>query len=296
MKSWSNGKIVEGKVSIDSFNYALHYGGPAVWEGIRAYKQENGDTKIWALREHIERLFDSAKIVGLEIPYTIDDMVKACEDVVKANGNGDLYLRPIAYSNIDAESILVKPMEVSVDVYCVPIPPLHSVGKGLKMAISGLVRSYPQYNMQAKTPSNYAVIQPAKTIMKEQSVDDVFVIDNQGYVVEATVANFFVFKGDVAMTPPNRGSILPGITRRTVAGILNDRTLMFTKYKKVPLVIEKDITRADIYTADCVILCGTYAEVVRVDQVDGKKIGTDETQTYYEILSEEYRKLVRGRR
>ena len=295
MKCWCNGKILSNPVPLDSFNYTLHYSAPSAWEGIRSYVQDDGTCVIWKLRDHCERLKDSAKILGFEIPYTVGEIEQACRDLVTANGNGNFYLRPIAYSTLAAEGIHQAKQTISLDIYCVPVPKLHGKsGKEIKMVISNLVRSYPQYQMQAKTPANYQVVQLAQPIMKQTGVDDIFLIDAQGYVVEATVANFFVFKGDVAMTPPNRGSILPGITRRCVAEILNDRSLMFSKYKKAPMVIEKDITRSDIYTADCIILCGTFAEIVKVKEVDGRQI--DGNQFYADMLKTEYDLMVRGRR
>jgi branched-chain amino acid aminotransferase len=295
MKSWSNGSVIEGKRQIDSFNYSLHYASPVVWEGIRSYKQADGTTKIWKLEEHIQRLFDSAKIIGFEIPYTVPQIIQACKDIVEANGGGDLYLRPIAFNNVDAEGILSSGNAICVDIYAKPVPDLHGKSdKGIKMVISNLVRGYPQFNMQAKTAANYQFVQMAKPYLNTE-IKDIFLLDNNGYVVEATVANFWVFKGDVAMTPPNNGSILPGVTRRCIADILRDNALMFTKYKKAPIVIEKNITRGDLYTADCVILCGTYAEVVNVIEIDGRKIGTPDTHFYYKMLKAEYTNLVRGR-
>lgn len=296
MKVWTNGNLIDGPVQITSLNFSLHYGSPSAWEGVRSYTQQDGTTKIWKLREHVVRLFDSAKIVGLTIPYTIEQVMKACEETVAANGNGDLYLRPIAYSTQDAESVKPLPSATNLDIYAFPIDGLFANRKReIKMAISNLVRGYPQYDMQAKTASNYNFIQRAKTLIDMTGVDDVFVLDNQGYIVEATVANIYVFKGDVAFTPPNRGSILPGITRKCMAEILLNPQLMFTKHRRAPLVIEKDITKADLYTADCVVLVGTYVECVNVTHIDGRQIGSPETHTYFRILSEEYDRQVRGK-
>jgi branched-chain amino acid aminotransferase len=293
-KTWSNGKLIKGTKAIDSINYSLHYASPAIWEGIRAYKQVDGTSKIFRLQEHAQRLLDSAKIIGFEIPYSLNDLMEACKAVVEANGGGDLYLRPIVYAAHDAESAKPQDVKINVDIYAFPIEPLHSEKKGIKCVISAHKRGYPQYQMQAKTASNYAHLQLVKPEIKAAQVDDVFILDNEGYIVEATVANIWVFKDNVAMTPPNNGSILPGITRRCVAGILQDPHKMVTKYKMPTVVMEKRLTRADLYTADCIIICGTYAEIVNVIELDGRTIGSSETQTYFKILKAEYSKLVRN--
>lgn len=296
MKVWSNRKVIDGKAPLDSFNYALHYGGPAVWEGLRAYAQEDGTCRIFRLREHVQRLRDSAKILGYNLPYSNEEIEQACELLVRENGNGDLYLRPIAFLDADAEGIhAIQTKDLKLDIYCVPIPSLHrDASKGIKMVISNVVRAYPQYNMQAKTPGNYASLHQAQSIMEQTGAQDAFLLDNQGYVVEATVANFFVVKGDVIMTPPNRGSILPGITRRTVAEILGNSAYMFSTHKRVPQVVEKDITKADLYTADCVFLTGTYAETVKVSEIDGRVIDGDDF--YFRVVQQAYSDLVRGRK
>jgi len=296
MKVWSQGKILNNKAPIDSFNYAMHYACPVVWEGIRSYKQDDDTTKIWKLKDHIDRLFDSAKVLDIKIPYSKAEVEQACENIVQASGGGDLYLRPIVYPNKDAESIKPSIDEIRLDIYCCPVPPFHpSKENGIKAKISSLVRSYPQYNMQAKTAANYNFIQLARQEL-QNGVEDVFLLDAQGYIVEAIVANIFLVKGDVIMTPPNAGSILPGITRRYIAEILQDASKMFSKYKKVPLVVEKNITRADVYTADEIFLTGTYAEIVPVIEVDSRIIGEGKPGFYTKLLKYEYLKAVKGQK
>jgi len=105
MKTWSQGRIIEGKAPMDSFAFPLHYSGPSAWEGMRAYIQEDGNVRIWRLREHIKRLIDSAKILNMTIPYKQAEIEQACIDLVQANGNRDMYLRPIAFVEGDAEGI-----------------------------------------------------------------------------------------------------------------------------------------------------------------------------------------------
>lgn len=296
MKTWSDRKIIDGKAQIDSMSYPLHYAGPAVWEGMRAYVQDDGTCKIFKLREHVKRLRESAKILGVNLPYTDAEIEQACEALVQHNGNRDLYLRPIAYLAVDAEGIHAKKSkDLKLDIYCVPIPKLHKDSdRGIKMVVSNVVRGYPQYSMQAKTPANYSILTTVQPLLDQTGAQDAFLIDNHGYVVEATVANFFVVKGDVIMTPPNKGSILPGITRRTIAEIFGDSARMFSRYKRSPRVVEKDITKADLYTADCVFLCGTYAEVVKVTEIDGRAIDGDDF--YFKLIEREYSDQVRGRK
>lgn len=292
MKVWTKGQIQDSPVETNSLNYTMHYSSPCVWEGIRSYRQADGTTRIFKLKQHIDRMFDSAKIMNFELPYSREEVMKACIDVAHACGGGDLYLRPIAYSINAAENAKPQLQGIALDIYAFPIVPLHSEKKGIKMIVSSYHRGYPQYQMQAKTASNYNFLQTVKHELDASKADDAFLTDNGGYITEATVANVWVFKNGVAMTPPNDGSILPGVTRQTVAEILQDPMIMFKKHNKVVHVVEKKITRADLYTADCVIICGTYAEIVNVSEIDGRKIGED--HWFYQILKAEYQNVVRG--
>ena len=293
LKVWSNGKIIRGAKKIDSLNYVMHYASPCVWEGIRAYEQSDGTTKIFELKAHIDRLYESAKIIGFEIPYEKHKVMEGCKALVEQLGGGDLYLRPIAYAAGDAESAKPQNQHINMDIYAFPLKTLHEDKKAVKLIISSFIRSYPQHQMQAKTAENYSFLQKVKPELQHSGADDALLCDKDGYIVEATVANIFVCKGSVVMTPPNDGSILPGITRANLGKILQSPD-MNLKYNKPTRLVEKRITRADIYTADCIILCGTYAEVVKVGEVDGRKIDGDDT--YYRILKNEYSDVVRGRK
>jgi branched-chain amino acid aminotransferase len=292
MRVWTNGQIIHTKKQIDSLNFVLHYGSPACWEGIRAYEKQDGNTHIWKLEEHITRLFNSAKILNMKIPFEQHEVIEGCRKVVEANGSGDLYLRPIVYSTQDAESVRQAPSDISIDIYAFPIKKLGR-DKGVTAKISSITRGYPQFQMQCKTPANYAVLNNAKPEM--DGVDELLFCDNNGYVVEASVANIFIVRGDQILTPPNEGSILPGITRRCVLEILTNSATMYSKFKKVPMVAEKPLTRADIYTADEMFMCGTYAEVVPIIQVDQRQIGNGQPGFYSKMLLAAYQDLVRGR-
>lgn len=287
MKVWSNGKIFDKNVEIDSMNYTLHYASPCVWEGMRSYVQPDGSAKIYRLKQHIQRLFDSAKILNFKIPYTLDEVIKACEDLIKVSNSKDLYFRPIAYCTNKAESAKPQNPKISLDIYCFPLKPLHN-SDGIDCIISSYRRGYPMYQMQAKTPKNYDIMNLVKEELDRSGANDALLQDNDGYIVEATVANLFVVKNKVVMTPPNDGSILPGITRQSLAEIISSPNLRKHGYQ----IFEKRITRADLYTADCVMMCGTYAEVVKINTIDGRDVSEDDH--CFKLLKDEYYKKVRG--
>lgn len=279
---WADGSISAQKTPIDSFNFVMHYGAPAVWEGIRSYLKEDNTTQIWLLRQHIVRLFNSAKILNIEIPYTIEQLVEACQEVVEAAGGGDLYLRPIAYATQDAESVRAQTTRIAVDIYAFPIKPPNKEA-GITARISSTPRGYPNYHMQAKTTANYAVLHNCKH--EFEGVDELLFCDNDGYVVEASVANIFIVKHGVVFTPPQTGSILSGLTRQWIAQLLQDKGYQ---------VIERRLTRPDLYTADEVFISGTYVEVASIIQLDGRKIGIGEPDKVSRLIRFEMAKATRG--
>ena len=296
-KYWSNGKLYDGEgYKITSFNAVMSYSNPVVWEGIRAYQQQNGKTEVFKVEDHIYRLFNSAKIMGFEINLKPAQIIKGCRDLVKVLGGGDLYLRPIAYGDFSCEGVDCTSDKVNVDIYAIPLK--NSLNKnGIKMVISSLQRSYPNFMMQAKTPMNYGYLGMYQREAARNGVDDVLIQNKNGHIVEATVANFFIVKDNQIFTPRNDGSILPGITRRIICNdILLNHDIMFTKYKKVFNVVEKDITRADIYTADEMFLVGTYAEVTPVLEVDGTIIGSGYKGVVTNIVQLEYENIIRGKK
>jgi branched-chain amino acid aminotransferase len=279
---WADGSISSQKTPIDSFNFIMHYGAPAVWEGIRSYLKEDGTTHIWLLKQHIIRLFNSAKILNIEIPYTIEQMVEACQEIVEAAGGGDLYLRPIAYATQDAESVRAQTNRIAVDIYAFPIKPANKEA-GITARISSTPRGYPNYHMQAKTTANYAVLHNCKN--EFEGVDELLFCDNDGYVVEASVANLFIVKQGVVFTPPQTGSILSGLTRQWVSQVLGTKNVQ---------VIERRLTKPDLYTADEIFITGTYVETAPIIVLDGRSIGTGEAGKISRIVRHEITKATRG--
>jgi len=279
---WADGSISSHKTPIDSFNFVMHYGAPAVWEGIRSYLKEDGTTQIWLLKQHIIRLFNSAKILNIEIPYTVEQVIEACQEVVEAAGGGDLYLRPIAYATQDAESVRAQTNRIALDIYAFPIKPVNKEN-GITARISATPRGYPNYQMQAKTTANYAVLHNCKH--EFEGVDEVLFCDNDGYVVEASVANIFVVKQGVVFTPPQTGSILSGLTRQWFAQLLQEKGYQ---------VIERRLTKPDIYTADEIFISGTYVETAPIIKVDGRIIGSGEPGKVARLVRYEITKATRG--
>jgi branched-chain amino acid aminotransferase len=282
LRVWADGVISSKKTPIDSLNFVLHYGSPAVWEGIRSYRKEDGTSQIWLLKPHIFRLFNSAKILNIEIPYTVEQLVKACQDVVEAAGGGDLYLRPIVYATQDAQSVRAKTSKVNVDIYCFPIKPIAST-EGIQVRVSATARGYPNYHMQAKTTVNYGIIHNCKH--EFEGVDELFFCDNDGYVVEASVANIFMIKQGVVFTPPQTGSILSGLTRQWIA----------QKFQETGIaVIEKRLTKPDLYTADEIFISGTYVEIMSVLLLDGRVVGDGKSGKLTRQIKYELAKATRG--
>lgn len=279
---WADGSISAQKTPIDSFNFVMHYGAPAVWEGIRTYLKTDGSTHIWLLKQHIIRLFNSAKILNIEIPYTVEQLVAAVQDTVEAAGGGDLYIRPIAYATQDAESVRAQTNRIAVDIYTFPINPPNKEA-GITARISNTPRGYPNYHMQAKTTANYAVLHNCKN--EFDGVDELLFCDNDGYVVEASVANLFIVKQGVVFTPPQTGSILSGLTRQWVAQKLVNNGIQ---------VVDRRLTKPDLYTADEVFITGTYVETAPLIKIDGRTIGTGEAGPVARKVRYEITKATRG--
>jgi len=291
-KCWSNGRIINGSKKIPTDTFSLHYAN-AVWEGMRSYKQKDKTTKIYGLKEHIDRLYDSAVFMDIEIPYTKEQVMAGCQNLVDLHGGGDLYVRPIAYIEGSCDGLADSSKQVSLDIYVMPI--LSYAKTGIKTIISSYQKSYPFNPSQAKTAMNYGLLQVYENEARRAGADTVLLTNASGHIVEAPVANIFYVKNNIAVTPYDNGDILAGLTRKVIIQkILQNPSIMFTKYKRHMVVREKNITRADLYSADEVFLCGTYAEVTPVIEIDGRKVGNGKIGTVSKILMFEYEEIVRS--
>lgn len=265
---WLNGKIVPTESArISLFTHALHYG-TAAFEGIRAYKQKKGGGAVFRLREHMERLEDSLKIMGYPIPHSVDTLIDGTLKICKANGFDECYIRPIAYLG-----------DGPMGVYPGPKPPVDlailtwewgnylgdkSMSEGAKLKVSSLIRPHVNSVLtKGKIAGQYVTGVVAKTEAISQGFDEALMLDPEGYLTEGTGENLFLVKNGIVKTTPLT-SILNGITRQTV--------MEYLKREKIE-VVEQRFTRDELWCADEVFLTGTAAEVTPVSFIDHRAIG-----------------------
>ena len=287
-KIWMNGELVDwadAKVHVGA--HGLHYGS-GVFEGIRAYETENGPA-VFRLTDHLERLHNSAKLLQMEIPYSIDDLRGACYDVMAAHGLPECYLRPIAFYGYG--ELGVRPGGNPVDVAIMSWPWGTYLGDdalehGVRAKISTWQRIGPNVIPHvAKATGIYLNSMLAVMEAAQAGYEEAILLTEDGYIADGSGENIFVVKNGEIWTPDLSSSILPGITRDTVIQIAQD--LGHT-------VDERNLIRADLYLADEVFMCGTAAEVTPVRAVDDREIG-DPGPVTREIQSA-YMETVRGRR
>jgi branched-chain amino acid aminotransferase len=263
---WYDGKLVPWReANTHVLTHSLHYG-LAVFEGVRAYKTVNG-TAIFRLREHTERLFNSAHIYRMPMPWDRETLIAAQKEVVRANQLESCYIRPIAFYG--SEKMGVSPRGASTHVAIAAWPwgaylGEEGIEKGIRVKTSSYARHHVNVSMcRAKYSGTYANSILANMEATEQGYDEALLLDVDGFVAEGAGENLFVVK-DNQIYEPEIASALIGITRATVHALA--RELGYT-------VISKRLTRDDIYIADEAFFTGTAAEVTPIRELDGRQIG-----------------------
>ena len=285
-KIWMNGRMVDwDQASVHVLTHSLHYG-MGVFEGIRAYETDSGPG-VFRLTDHIERLFQSAHILMMEIPYTVAELVEATKDVVRASGLPGCYIRPIAYYGYGEMGLNTLPCEVDVAIACWPWGAYlgdDAVTKGVRMKISSWTR-HDNNTMPpaAKTTGNYVNSSLAKIEALKAGYDEAIMLNPGGFVSECTGENIFVARHGKLITPPLAAGALEGITQYTVMDIARD--LGFE-------VEFGNLTRSDLYISEEMFVCGTAAEVSAVNSVDDRALPCPGPMTT--AIAEEYAKTVRG--
>jgi len=289
-KIWMNGELVDwDKAQIHILTHTLHYG-TGVFEGIRAYPTSQGPA-VFRLTEHIERLYRSAQIMGMEIPYTVDEIVAATVETVRANKLDACYVRPLVYRGY--ESLGVDPFPCPIDVAIAVWPwgaylGKDAIEKGVDVMVSSWRREAPDtLPAMAKASANYMNSQLIKMEALVNGYAEGIALDSYGFVSEGSGENLFLVKKGVLYTPPLTASILPGITRQSILTLAADM--------KLP-IMERSIPREMLYIADEVFFAGTATEVTPVRSIDRQTVGKGTRGEITERLQSEYLAIAAGRK
>jgi branched-chain amino acid aminotransferase len=290
LKIWMNGKMLDwNDATVHITIHALHYGS-AVFEGIRAYDTPKGSA-IVGLRQHIRRLFDSAKIYRMPVKYTREEIEKACVEVCRINKMEEAYLRPLLYRGYN--SLGVHPRECPVDISIIPLRWGKYLGsealeQGVDVCVSSWTRIAPNtMPALAKSSANYMNSQLITIDAVNFGFTEGIALNADGYVSEGSGENIFVVRDGAIMTPPLGASVLPGITRNAIIKLCREMDIQVT---------EGLIPRELLYVADEVFFTGTAAEVTPIRSIDKVAIGSGKAGPITLSLQKAYFDIIEGKR
>lgn len=288
-KIWMDGELVDWRdAKIHVLTHTLHYGCGA-FEGVRAYDTVNG-TAIFRLQEHTQRLLNSGKILRMKVPFSAEEINEAQRAVVKANGLKSAYIRPLIW--IGSEKLGVSPKGNQVHLMVAAWSWGAYLGEeGLKRGIRVKTSSYTRHHVnitmtQAKTVSNYTNSILANMEATDDGYDEALLLDASGFVSEGAGENLFVIKNGVVYTPDLSAGALNGITRNTIFSICQDLGLK---------LVEKRITRDEVYICDEAFFTGTAAEVTPIRELDRIEIGSGSRGPITEKIQSAFFDIVNGR-
>jgi branched-chain amino acid aminotransferase len=288
-KIWLDGELVgwdEARVHI--LTHSMHYG-VAAFEGIRAYKRADGQSYVFRLDAHVNRLFDTCKLALLSPRVNREQISAACLDTLRANGMAEGYVRPMIFLGEGAMGIYAPNNPVRSAVICWKWGAYlgdEALKKGIRCKISSFARHHINVSLaKAKMTGQYANSVLAKREAKLGGYDEAILLDSNGYVSEGSGENIFVVKKGVLLTPDLSSSILEGITRETI--------LQLAREEGIP-VVEGRITRDQLWLADEAFFTGTAAEVTPIREVDDRAIGDGAVGPVTRRLQERFFKIVRG--
>jgi branched-chain amino acid aminotransferase len=287
---WMDGEYVEWRdAKIHILTHTLHYG-VGVFEGVRAYSTDKGPA-MFRLHEHTARLFASAHIMAMKIPYDMDTLNDVQCEVFRRNDLESGYVRPIVYYGSEAMGLHAKTLKVHVSVAAWPWGAYlgeDAIQKGIRVKTSSFARHFVNSTMcKAKVCGHYYNSIMALQEAEAAGYDEALMLDSQGYVAEGSGENLFLVRKNKVYTP-DLTSVLEGITRDTVITLIEDEI-------GIP-VIEKRITRDEVYTADEAFFTGTAAEVTPIRELDDRTVGSGEPGEVTRRLQELYFDQVHGRR
>src|SRR5712691_9583711 len=284
-KIWMNGELVDwDDAKIHVGTHGLHYG-TGVFEGIRCYDTPQGPA-VFRLGDHLERLVTSGKLLYMQLPYSVEELRSACMETICANGLPSCYLRPLAFYGYGELGVAAR--DNPVDVVIMSWPWGTYLGEegllnGIRVKISSWQRVGPNVIPHvAKATGVYLNSMLAVTEAINAGYEEAIMLTHDGYIADGSGENIFVAKDGILYTPDLAAGILQGITRNTIIQIAQD--LGYT-------VVEKNLIRSDLHTADEVFMCGTAAEVTPIREVDDIEIGVGEIT---KVIQKAYLETVKG--
>lgn len=287
-KIWKDGKLVDWRdANLHMLTHSLHYG-MAVFEGVRAYKTIDG-TAIFRLREHTQRLYNSAKIFQMAIPFDFDTLIEAQKEVVRANQLESCYLRPLVWIGSEKMGVSARGNTIHVGIAAWPWGAYlgeEGLKRGIRVKTSSFTRHHVNVSMVRAKASGYYI----NSILANQEVtaegyDEALLLDTDGYVSEGAGENVFLIRNGKIYTP-DLASCLDGITRDAVLTMARDLGID---------VIEKRITRDELYCADEAFFTGTAAEITPIRELDNRQIGAGSRGPVTERLQSLFFDVVAGK-
>lgn len=277
-----------GDVRIGVLTHTLHYG-YALFEGIRAYRQADGTAAVFRLGEHIDRMFQGAKILNIELPFSAEELRQASVDTLAANGLAEGYVRPLAFIGEGKMGIYApeNPVYVSIAVWeWGAYLGEDALRLGVRACVSSYTRTQVNTNMvRAKISGQYVTSILAKGEAAANGYDEGILLDKDGYCAEGSGENLFIVQDGVLVTPPLSSPILAGVTRDSVLALARDLSIPTR---------EERFARDDLYLADEAFFTGTAAEVSPIREVDGRPVGAGERGPITTRIQEEFFKTLRG--
>jgi branched-chain amino acid aminotransferase len=288
-KIWMDGKLIPWEeANVHILTHSLHYG-LAVFEGIRCYTCHDGRSAVFRLREHVDRLFDSAQIGDIKIPYSKREIVEACKETMRVNQLKEGYIRPIVFIGEGVMGVYPGDNPIRVAIVTWAWGAYLGEGaleKGIRVKVSSYTRHHVNVMMtKAKICGNYVNSVLAKREAMKMGYDEALMLDTEGYVSEASGENIFMVRNGALKTTPLT-SILPGITR--------DSVIQLAKAKRTTL-LEERFTRDELYTAQEAFFTGTAAELTPIREVDDRIIGNGKPGPVTNQLQAAFFDVVRGR-
>jgi branched-chain amino acid aminotransferase len=285
LKIWLNGRLVdEADAKVSVFDHGLLYG-DGVFEGIRVYSR-----RVFELEAHLRRLYESAKAIRLEVPMQKSELTSAIERTVEANGIVDGYIRLVVtrgVGNLGLNPFTCKDSSLFIIADKIQLYPEELYETGMKIISATTARNHPLTIPPQVKSLNYLNNILAKIEALDSNVPEAVMYNHEGYVAEATGDNVFIVRNGVICTPPVEAGALEGITRNLVIRLAKKEGLE---------VVEKNLTRCDLYICEEFFLTGTAAEVIGIVEIDGRVIGDGKPGPVTKLLREKFFKYAHGQR